>query len=538
MITLEIRDKSNNTKHVPELQYAENLKWSSMWPKGYDLCSFSIAKKYVFGLWDVEGSDTLLVWDGSEIVYDGIIRTITPTQSSATMHMEIEAIGWYYMVGKRHIRARWHDKNVLSRLEFEGGYEQDDEQNSFFTEDDPSNNIFKAHMGTSDYTRTQGEGVFRVYEMPENQYVRQLIFNYKIRTGERMGVSIDTPHFKQVGKTNVHTFLPVGSTIGTLNAVISPGGSTGTFPANTSKFSIAIFAEHNDIYDQNDYGVVSHLALQSHWQTGHRGIATNTYLFNAAQLIEDIVLMVGYPISVDVTFVPVANPATSFEQYIVDDYTPALKLIEDILAVGDTDGTLYGFNVYSRQYSSDNLPQVYVLPWSVSDYEWELEVDDEWIEAINLEKTDDNLVNYGRGKYINERGRAKFRTPTDNATLTDSTSVTKEYQRDYFLDRGERGQTTSVDSAVTRKIAFNKDRRTKGSFQVQGYIRNKYGDYIRVTKIKAGDRLRLTNTGEILFLRMVAVDVESLTATLTPDVPQDNLEMVLAQIDSGQREPL
>ena len=47
--------------------------------------------------------------------------------------------------------------------------------------------------------------------------------------------------------------------------------------------------------------------------------------------------------------------------------------------------------------------------------------------------------------------------------------------------------------------------------------------------MRAGQRVKLVNTGEIFFIRSTGYDSESQTVRVSPDLPEDNLSILFTQ---------
>jgi hypothetical protein len=70
---------------------------------------------------------------------------------------------------------------------------------------------------------------------------------------------------------------------------------------------------------------------------------------------------------------------------------------------------------------------------------------------------------------------------------------------------------------------------------VVGEIRKKDGGTIPVSRVRAGQRVKFVKTGEIFFIHYTSYDAENRTINISPDMPVDNIQMYLAQLERKLR---
>lgn len=509
------------------LDYAVEVSFETMWPKGYAVATFKVRRGDIMADWTIHESYGVLIYDGATIVYQGRIETISRNVGGTDEYVTVQCAGWYVVLEERLIYKRWVDVKAISCLYWPDGLETDATQTTFVNS--RRDNMIQVFMGSGDILRESHEVYRELYELPAG-HVRRILFDYIIRSGEGFYLQV----FNVDNPTNNAVYGSGGNglewRIQSL-ATVQSGSVTVTFQlGNTGSFEFRWYIYNKDYYDQTDYAHVSNLRVEATYESGHR-MATPTY--TQGQLIEDVVLLAnqkGAQLSTD--FAQLDDPGLVLYPFAVDEPEYAGTIAEKIASYGDASLQTWGLCVWDRSDTSDSLPRVVFEAMDVSDYDYEVDKNAVELAGLTYEKVSSQLYNSVTVQYTDERKVGRYRTSVDNAALADSTSIAAEYQRDKFLKIGD-GDATRADYVGQRYIRYHKDRLTRGTITVRGYIRQKGGGYIPVNRVKAGQRVKLMDTGEIFFIRHTAYEAETQTVRISPDLPEDNVATLFLQRERG-----
>lgn len=512
-----------NGTHIidPEgaLDYATEITFETMWPKGYGVATFKVRRSDLFAAWAIRESYGIIIYNGTTIVYDGRIETLSRSMGGTDEYITVQCCGWYVLLEERQIRKRWIDVKAISRCLWPEGLTTDPIQTTFFSS--KRDNIIQCFAATGDHSRTAREKYRELYELPAG-YIRRISFDYVIRSGENLILAVTNMDNYPAGGIGFWEWYVVGGKY--------PSSATGvsvTFTkGNTRSMEIWVYLQKSDIYDQNDYAHPSNLRVEATYESGHR-TATPTY--TQGQLVEDVILLVnqkGDQLSTD--FSRLDDPGLILDPFEVEEPTYAGQVIEKIASYGDSQLRTWGLAVWDRGGTSDNKPLVVFEPLTTDSYEYLIELNQNELANLTYERISSELFNNVTVQYQDARNETRYRTAANNAALADQYSIDTEYQRDYFIKLGA-GDATRADYIGRRFIERHKDRVTRGSFAVQGTITTKGGGKIPTSQVKAGRGIKLMNTGEIFFIRHTSYDDESEIVRISPEPPQDGIQMLFNQ---------
>jgi hypothetical protein len=511
------------------IRRATNITFNSASPKGFMEGSFQVKRSDVFATWIIQESYGVIFWDDSEIVYQGRIETKPRDLSGVGEHITIQCTGWWVVFEERDIKKYWIDTKATTRLRWPDGLVDDLIQTRFVNT--KRDNIIQVFAGTGDVHRHTGDSYREYYELPAG-YVRKIRFRWTGRTGEQINLRVwnlshGTPYWVA---TMTNPFTPVGNEVivrvstGTpLSELVEKVFTLG----NTRDFEIIWTMINDDLYDQNDYIHVANLRVEAHYESGHRFASAPTY--TQGQIIEDIVLLVnqkGAQISTD--FAQLLDPGIILDPYTVEKRTYAAQVIEEVLRYGDLSLNTWVAMVLSKAGTSDDKPRFILEAIDTSDYEYMVKLSAKGMAQLNYERVSTDLHNNVTVQFTSSRGDIRERRASDNPALADANSITAEYQRDAFIDIGH-SDATRADYVGSRFIQFHKDRQTRGTISQKGMIALKGGGMCPTSRVRAGQRVKLINTGEVFYIRYTSYDAETETVRISPDQPQDNLQMLEAQ---------
>lgn len=513
-------DLNGNAVIDPEgvLDYATEITWETMWPKGYGVATFKIRRSDLFADWAIRESFGLIIYDGSEIVYDGRIETLSKNINGTDEHIVVQCVGWYVLLEERQIRKRWIDNAAISNCYWPDGLTTDPIQTSFVNS--RRDDIIQVFVGTGDVVRNRYERYREQYTLPAG-YIRLVKFNYIIRSGESLHLALNNHDNYPNSETGWEWFI-ISS-----NQPSSGQATVSITKGNTRAVEFWVYIRHHDTYDQNDYAHFSKLRVEAHYESGHRYAANPTY--SQGELVEDVILLVnqkGAHLSTD--FGSLGDPAIILDPFVVEEPTYAGQVIEKIASYGDAALNTWGLCVWDRSDTSDGKPRVIFEARNVDDYEYIVELSQPELAGLSYERPSSELYNNVTVQYQNERDETRYRTSNDNAALSDLDSIAREYQRDYYLRLGQ-GDPGRADYLGQRFVRYHKERITRGTFSIRGYATTKSGSQMPANRVRAGQRIKLLNTGEIFFIRHTSYDAETQTVRISPEPPQDGTQMLFNQ---------
>jgi hypothetical protein len=530
---VQVYDMDGNAIIDPEgaINYASGINFETRWPQGYAVCTFKVRRSDVFADWAIRESYGVKVFDGADIIYQGRIETLGRNAGGTDEYITVECAGWYVILAERMVRKRWIDIQAVKFLEWPGGLESTQAQITWVT--NKRETIIQVFAGSGDILRAQGDTYRELYTLPAGT-VRRVRGNYAGRTGESLYLRMWN---RETGGTPPIYNTHVGVAGNEHVIQVSGGGPiSGSFDVlfaldPTQSFEVLWSTGRNDLYDQNDYLHLSNLQVEANYESGHRAASSPTY--TQGQLVEDILLLVaqaGQQLSAD--FSQLGDPGQALDPYTIEEPEFAGPAIEKIASYGDTDLNTWGLAVWDDSDTSDGLPRVVFEARSVADYEYEASINDLTTSRFTYAKISEHLRNNVTVSYEDKKGLVRYRTSADNAGLADAASIASEYQRDDYIRLGQ-GDADRADMVGQRFIAYHKDRLTRASLVKKGQIRTKNGRNIPANRVRAGQRVKLIETGEILFIRQTFYDAESQTVTISPDAAEDGLSTLFLQRERG-----
>lgn len=502
-----IYDRSGNLVNDPDrsTEYATNINFGSEWPKGFTSCSFTVPKN-ILAQWVVKQAYGVKIRDGARTLYQGRLEGPERKLSSQEHQIRLDAQGWYVTLTERMVRKRWIDKAPVDRLTWPV---RDATQQSFLaTKRQDFLQVSLARFGDL----RAGTEVYRErYTAPQGTLIYRITFDYEIRTGEGGEVEV----------YNIDTAASEWSDNNTAGPNPLTDSCDLTLADAANIIELRFYPTTNDTYDPNDYVFLDNIVV--YFVTDPAD-----YDYDALEIVKDILAEVGSAISTDTD--DLGNPGLTLSPFVTegDNYEYADRIIQRAAAYGDASQGTWGFCIWDDKGTSDDLPKPVLEARSVSDYEYAVRLAD--LESFSDELDDSQLFNYIIVKYTDEGNIAQYRTPTDNASLTDSDSVSDYDQRETTLDIGQ-GDTTRADYVGERYIAYHKDPLHRTSFSVKGRIKTKEGLWIPANRVRAGERVKIIDYdgGTTYFLRHVRYDVTNQILSMQPDLPPDSTDTLLTQ---------
>ncbi|GIK42452.1 MAG: hypothetical protein BroJett011_62850 [Chloroflexota bacterium] len=500
------------------IKYATGINFETRWPQGYAVCTFKVRRSDVFADWAIREAYGVKVFDGATIIYQGRIETLSRSAGGADEYITVECVGWYVVLAERTVQKRWIDHAATKFVDWPANLENDHIQNTWIY--NKTDNRIQVFAGSGDILRNDGDSFQLRYDLHHGGVIRRVRCNYIARTGEVINFQFRNTDndAHEAGKT------ATGGAVmkGTINALFSHGDTRGMM--------LRWVAKRRDLYDQNDFFHIMNLRVEAAYETGHRTAAPT---YTQGQIVEDILLLAaqkGQQFSVD--FGQLGDPGQILDPFTIEEPEYAGPAIDKIAAYGDTNLNTWGLAVWDGNDTSDGLPRVVFEARSIADYEYEASLADLTTGRLTYARISEKLRNSVILGYEDAKGMVRYRTPADSAALADAASIAAEYQRDEYIRLGQ-GDTSRADMVGGRFIAYHKDRLTRATLVKKGWIKNKGGGITPANRVRAGQRVKLIETGEILFIRQTFYDAESQTVTISPDAAEDNISMLFLQRERG-----
>lgn len=517
--------------HVPvwdsegAIPRAVDITWDSTFHQGYGIATFKVRRKDVFAVWDVKEGMTVIIRDDGRDLFDGRIDSMPKSLSGNDEFVTITCVGWFIRLREILIRHRWVDRDPhelfytdLSRISVIA------QQDGYISKKD---GFMRIQLATADIFRTTDDYVSAHYTQPSSPVhtgkTRKVTCTVDYRTGEGFDFIIyneDTALVElSIGLTSED---PVFITV------------NHTFVTNPEKWHFRIKAAVEDLYDNNDYVTIRNILIYGAYQAGHPQLGSETY--SQAEIIKDTILMVANDdssLSTDFSEITDSDLPIILTPYTVNRFMAIADIIDEVLSYGNAvDDPTYRVQVWGRDKSSDSKPQVHVQRWDATDWDYEVSLSDSNIINVSLEAAAGNLINSAIVEFtddIQEYTRYEF--------LEDTASISDDYRRIGIVTVGKGHAGGTIFVLGSRFLAYHKDRKTRGSIVIRGEIRRKGGDYVPVIWLRAGERIKIIDTGEIFVLNRVSISAENQEAVLTPDIDDDdNISRFLANVRRRDKE--
>jgi hypothetical protein len=172
----------------------------------------------------------------------------------------------------------------------------------------------------------------------------------------------------------------------------------------------------------------------------------------------------------------------------------------------------------------DNRKLTY-KPYDLTDYQWEIRTDDPGITFSPQGPSTDSLFNGIAVTYTNPlTGVADRITPETTSTLADTSTANPwtAHGRTHWDEITLTTPTLAAQAALlgVAALADRNRPKTPGTITATGYIRDRAGNLQPVSKVRAGDTIKITNFNDVVRLIVEAdYDDEQKTVNLSIDKP-------------------
>lgn len=532
----------NSTTAIPDprgdLARAQNVTFNSFYPGGrYGSCSFFVPRD-VRASWQLRGAHRVVIKNGLTVVWEGYISGFGYVAGAgATEGREVLCTGaWGEIFGRRALDKRWADSRT------------DNTEWRWLPDSlGAGNNQFLAYSGPDNRLKiipkkeawANGDYIYMLYTQPAGQTTKRIVCSLTLAEGgQQWEISLwrSTDNVTYTQMAGAETYA-----VGTTTVIVASSTVAIDVTLATPSRYVQIRFHSRAGQTPTDeigtiYGEVTGLTVYS--ETGS---------INLTEIAKDVRGAIS-DINSDETKV------TSGATYsLVPFLTYGPEMADSILlraaSFGDSSQNSYAcYLVESDQAATPDGKPVLVVEQqpATTDYDYAIRLDDpNVVPQLKIIKDYGGVTNYFYAMYRDPLFDAALyrefiQTPTDDATLTDATSVTAYGQRDAITDAGNTTSAIAINLAK-RQLALSKDPRfyVSGPVSVVGYVRSKAGQIVPAANILPGKRLRIQNylTDEVapsgaaltFIVTGVRYDDASETASLDCGVP-DSLAVLLAQM--------
>lgn len=496
---------------------AQDITFSTQYPGGlFGTCDFFIPRSIV-ATCALSGANMVVVRNNRSIVFQGYIANLPIQLEEALQGRAIHAVGaWAAILMTR----RWRKPFADTRL--------DDATWLWQTNIATWTGVEKCSLDRNNRLRftpkreawINNDWVAVVYIAPVGETVKRITFNYDLQKAAQSWM---------LGLWNVGTSASVWSV-----AVSGTGTVDHTLatPNQEILFYFKATASQTPASDGTIYGEVSNLVVYT--ETGAINLST----------IATKVAAKDSRLSTDTSLI--AASALSLVPFITDGmsgYATLADILDKAAKYGDSSYNSWAVGVREGDLSGDGKPILFaeIYP-ALTGYDYAVRVEEPtFTPPFEVWQDFDDLWNYIFVLYQDANGRTAYLTPTDDAGLTDATSVAAYGQRDYLLQVNTTSSTVAAN-AGKRFLAAKKDPtwRVNGNITIKGSIRTSTGNSIPACQIRAGKRIKIENwlndlSGTGLTFLITGTTYMDADQTCQISVGQaDPLDVLLAQLSMGK----
>ena len=489
-----------------ELTWAEGLSFANAYPGGDMDAAFTI-KRNIVSRWALKGAQRVVFRQGQRIVYEGYVSALDRLLDEQGQAIRVPLVGgWSHILMNRRWQKWWADNRIDESVwrvytAASGAEKCTIDRNT------------RIRFTPKNVAWAQNEYAEVRFTMPTGDTVKRVTFDYDLQEGAqqwKLGLSPAT--FWSVSATGT------GSVDHTL---VSP---TQTI----NLWFLADAAGQTPASDGTIYGQVTNMVVYS--ETG---------AIDPTQVTIDVI---GKFTALNSSTAEVDSNTFSIVPFTAD-WETAADIITRAVAKGDASHNHWAAVLHNSETvaSPDGKPVLGIEQYpALTDYDLAVRLDETNIAgAVQITQDFDAIANWIIVQYADENGWPVWKTPDDDATLTNATSAapppTGYGQRDYLLTLGYSTSTVAINNGVTFLTANKDPQWNSPPIPIWDYIRRKGNDTILPARIRAGQRLKVENfmtdlsgTGLTLLITGTRYDDESGINTLTFGQPLSPLMTILA----------
>ena len=441
----------------PLLAKARNIKYSSIYPGGYEQASFFLPRK-ITGPLKLKLNMRVKILYGLRLAWEGLVTNLV--NDTAAGGTAVTCTGYFGQVlARRSIRKPWAETKM-------------DDSVWYFTQ--MIDKFTASREGTSMRLLpknaalvTNDTGAFK-YTAPTGQTIKRITFDYDFAEPGQVWV------FRLYNWTATNIEWSVTAT--------GSGTQDITFatPSSLLSFQYYIGGNNTGVADGTYYGEVSNVVLYG--ETGS---------INLTEIAKDVrgavAELSAYEGEID-------SNTYSLVPFVADPMTFA-DILAEAASYGDASFNPWMYGVWGSDLGVDDKPVLFVEQFpGVLDHDYMIRLDQRQMMDTTFEQNLDNVRNWIAVSYRDVEGRTAWLTPDDVATHKDATSIAAN---------GELQEWTSINTSSTsvvtnyarRFVLRRKDAQWVASsgLSITGHCMTKAGAVQPAALMRAGKRLRVGN---------------------------------------------
>lgn len=499
-LSITVYSSGSTVLAEPLLRGARSIRFSSIYPGGYEQASFFLPRNLT-GPLALALNMRIKIFYGLGLAWEGLVTNLTnDTRSGGT---QVTCTGYFGQVlARRSIRKPWADTRI---------------DESVWVWDTTALNAEKSMMDRNNRLRftpknvewTTG-GAKLNYTAPTGQTVKRVTFSYDLQEGAQNW------SLRLLNEAGTELWSATSSGTGTVDHTLAT-------PDNVVTLQFYAGATQTPASDGTIYGEASNVVVY-----------TETGSINLTEITKDVRALVtelsAYEGEID-------SNTYSLVPFVADPLSYA-DILSQAAGYGDSSYNPWSYGVWGSDLGADDKPVLFVEQQpALTDYDYIIRLDQQQMMDTTFEQGLDDLRNWIAVQYKTADGKPAWLTPDDVATHEDATSGAAY---------GELHEWTSVnttDSSVAtnyarRYLARHKDTQwvATSGLSITGHCATKVGVIQPAAMMRAGKRLKVANylndlsgSGLTWLITRCEYDHDTRSTAIEVGIP-DNLAAILAQI--------
>jgi len=517
-----------------ELPLAQTVSFGSYYPGGIYGDATLYVPRDVLRWWALKGAQRIVFRNEQVSIWEGEIDALSGQIAADGEGILITCTGFWGTKLMRRLLCRYYIDNRTSADTWQMTRIPADQTKFRISRSTDAGDALLFTPNT--VAMTSGDGVQLDYYAPTGEGIKKIVFDYDFQEV--------TPGEDYIGSL-------VDDTGGAASFTVSADGSandqswTGAAAAATTHvhFRFEIADTVTPAGDGTAYFEVTDIRVYA-WTSNSGNFADNM-----DEIAKDLVAEFTTVFNSDVT--RITTPASPFTlTSFAAEWISLADILTKAVAYGDGATPPNSYAAYldnSEMATTPNGLPVLVLEVqpALTSYDVGVRLDGPNVVApISIRKDYSRIKNWIIVGYTAAGGQKAYKTPDDDATLTDATSAaappTGYGQRDIQLDFGQADATTAIQLGK-RYLAQWKDPKyiLDGPITIQGYAEDDSGQPIPACRVRAGMRIRildyiddLSGTGLTMIITGTTYDAETETVSITTGA-MDDLASIIAQLSGA-----
>lgn len=486
------------------LEWAQDVMFSKVYPGGMCTGMTFYVPRDVTAEWVVKLGMRIAAWNGLKMVWEGYVSNLTPTVTASGAGVSVTCEGaWSKYLQRRNTLKRWADTDIS----FQNMVKQDDVTTEDFWEIE--NNFGHLEIFPKEVAFSSGDYLAIRYTMPTGQTIKRITYDYEFAE--------ETQQWEML----IWDVTGAGAVTGSSVTATGTGSHDLTLATPRQAVEFRMYARGNQTatYAKKVYSEWDNLVIYG--ETGS---------INAQEITKDIRSYVS-ELSTDET--QIGALTLSLVPFLAKGETYA-EVLTRAAGYGDASYNSWAVYVGMSDGVSDNLPRLVLeqVP-ALTAYDYAIRMDTPEVASdLSFTQSLDEVYNWIALHYTDASGFEVWRTPDDDANLTNAASVAAYGRRDIVLEVPTTSQTDATNYGL-RYLAAHKDPQwiANGQISIMGSVRGMNGLSIPACEVQPGKRIKLENwlndlSGNGLTLLITGTDYDDANEIVTLDFGKPTTEDV------------